>query len=233
MMPLSITYLPAYTTVATAAVVIIAKKERKFKTMPNIGLSQMFVAKRNYNESDNTASYAGGIQFGRAVNFTTEITVTENSNFYADNDVAESMGGEFQSGTLTTETAEIPNDVSVMILGLATRDVAVGETTATELLYGSGSVPELGFGVVKKRRVNGVDKWQAIILPRISFNAPGDATKTEGETVEWQTETATATIMREQQAREGDKRWKLASIWETEELAAEYVKQFLSVGAGA
>ena len=97
----------------------------------------------------------------------------------------------------------------------------------TAYAYGGNSSPELGWGVVEKWQVNNEILWQGVVLLRIAYNVPSEDVTTQGEEVEWQTQQASATIMREQQ---GKKLWLLRSaMLETEDAAAAFVRTVLNV----
>jgi len=92
------------------------------------------------------------------------------------------------------------------------------------------TVPDLGFGIIIKKKVNGEYKYRAVFFHKIKFNIPEDAATTQGETIEWQTPTIEGTIMRDDSAKHG---WKSEALLDTEAEAETYIKQLLGINPKA
>ena len=75
------------------------------------------------------------------------------------------------------------------------------------------SVPDLGFGIIIKKKVSGADKYRAVFFHKIKFNIPEDAATTQGETIEWQTPTIEGVIMRDDSTKHA---WKSEATLDTE-----------------
>lgn len=194
------------------------------------GLSIPIVA--NYAATGKSTTYSNGIVAGAAVEYTASWTTSEANNLYADNGVKESEAGTFQSGELTLGTSDLTQDVSKLILGLKETTFSYGQSKeATELVYDDDMKnPYLGFGIIELHQNDDKDEYRAVFLPKVRFALPENTATTKGETVEWQTPSITATIMRSEQEDSNYKHpWMLDAWFETESDAIEYLKAKLGV----
>lgn len=195
--------------------------------MAIIGLSKPFYAV--YSATGTTVSYANGGVMGKATNVDISIATTEDNNLYADNAIAES-DRSFAGGTLTISTDDLSAEVSKAILGLTESAIDIEGVTdpdAKELIYDDTQViPYLGHGFIVKKKVGGEYKWRAVILTKIMFSVPADAAVTQGETIEWQVPSLTATILRDDSATHA---WKKEATFTTEAQAEAYIKNRLSI----
>lgn len=199
--------------------------------MATIGLSKPYFA--TYNNSDGTVTYTDGASMGKATEANIEIETSEDNNLYADNAIAET-DRQFTGGTLTLSTDDLSQEVSKAILGL--NEQALGEIdgvtdqSVQELIYDNTQVtPYLGIGFIIKKVVGGVTKWRGVMLAKVMFSIPSDAATTQGETIEWQVPTLTATIMRDDSATQV---WKREATFTTEAQAEAYIKNRLSITGG-
>lgn len=193
--------------------------------MATIGVSKPYYAK--YVNTSGTISYTDGAIFAKAIEFSASIESGEDNNLYADNGIAESDRG-FSSGTLSVTTDEISETATATILGITADTITVGEdASVTELVYDDDmEVPDLGFGIIIKKKVAGSYKYRAVIFHKIKFNVPEDAATTQGETIEWQTPAIEGVIMRDDSEKHA---WKSEATLDTEALAEAYIKQKLDI----
>ena len=194
------------------------------------GLSIPVVGK--YSCTEKSVSYSDGVIAGSAVEYSVSWTTSESNDFYADNDVEETDGGTFQTGELTLGTSDLTQEVSKLILGLKTATFSYGEDkTAEECVYDDdASAPYFGYGIIEMHQIHNITKFRAVILPRVKFNLPELAATTKGESIEWQTPSITARIMRSEQEDSNYKHpWMLDAWFETESDAIEYLKAKLGV----
>lgn len=196
--------------------------------MATIGLSKPFYAV--YNNSSGTVTYTAGASMGKATEANIEIQTSEDNNLYADNAIAET-DRQFTGGTLTLSTDDLSQEVSKAILGLNEQTLGeisgVTDQSVKELIYDNTQVtPYLGIGFIIKKVVGGVTKWRGLMLAKIMFSIPTDAATTQGETIEWQVPTLTATIMRDDSATQV---WKREATFTTEAQAEAYIKNRLSI----
>ena len=103
------------------------------------------------------------------------------------------------------------------------------DTSVKEIIYDDRQVtPYLGVGFIIKKKVNGVDKWRGVVLPKVMFSVPEDAATTQGESIEWQTPELTGVIMRDDSPTHV---WKKEATFTTEAQADAYIKARLGITA--
>lgn len=198
--------------------------------MATIGLSKPYYA--IYSETGGVVSYSDGAVMGKATEANITIETTEDNNLYGDNALAET-DRRFANGTLTLSTTDLSQTVSAAILGLKEEAVTgiegVTDTSVKEMIYDDTQVtPYLGVGFIIKKKVNGVDKWRGVVLPKVMFSVPEDAATTQGESIEWQTPELTGAIMRDDSATHV---WKKEATFTTEAQAEAYIKARLGITA--
>lgn len=196
--------------------------------MAKIGVSKPKFAK--YSESNGVVTYSGGGSLGKMVNVDVSIDSSDDNNFYADNGIAET-DRQFSGGTFTANTDDLSHEVSKAILGLKEQELGeitgVTDTEVKELIYDDDQVmPYLGLGFIIKKKVKGVTKWRAVILTKAMFSVPNDAATTQGETIDWQTEELSATIMRDDTEKHA---WKKEATFTTEAQAEAYLNNRLNI----
>lgn len=196
--------------------------------MAGIGLSKCYAAEYTCSTA-GVVSYSSGTIIGKAVEFSTSIEAAEDNNLYADNAIAET-DSTFGGGTLTISTDDLSQSASALILGITPSNITIGTSTVSELVYDDDMVPpNLGYGTIVKKKVGGAYKYRGVVLTKIKFNVPDEAATTQGETIEWQTPTLTATIMRDDSSKH---QWKREALFDTEAEAVAYVETILDI-AGA
>lgn len=194
--------------------------------MPKVGLSRPYVARYHENGA-GTVTYSDGIRAGRAVEYSLTVESGSDNSFFADNSMAENASGTFTGGTLSWGVAELEEAVSQMILGLRREIMEVGEEPVSVLVYDdSMAAPYLGAGIIVKSIVRGQTKWRAVVLTKTQFNIPEDAATTQGETIEWKTDTVTASVMRDDTETH---RWKLTAVFDSESKADAFICHVLNI----
>ena len=196
--------------------------------MAKIGVSKPKFAK--YSESNGVVTYSGGGSLGKMVNVDVSIDSSDDNNFYADNGIAET-DRQFSGGTFTANTDDLSHEVSKAILGLKEQGLGeiagVTDTEVKELIYDDDqAMPYLGLGFIIKKKVKGVTKWRAVILTKAMFSVPNDAATTQWETIDWQTEELSATIMRDDTEKHA---WKKEATFTTEAQAEAYLNNRLNI----
>lgn len=198
--------------------------------MATIGVSKPYFGK--YVNTDGVITYTDGAIFAKAIEFSASIESGDDNNLYADNGIAES-DRSFGGGSISVTTDEISQTAAAAILGITADTITIGAgedaETVSELVYDDDmAIPDLGFGIIIKKKVSGADKYRAVFFHKIKFNIPEDAATTQGETIEWQTPTIEGVIMRDDSAKHG---WKSEVTVDTEATAVAYLKQKLGISA--
>lgn len=196
--------------------------------MAKIGLSKPYFAK--YSNTGSTVTYSEGALIGKAVELSIELEEGDDNILYADNGPAESAN-TFSGGSLTLTTDDLLPDVMIKVLGVKEETITSKDIkTETPKWYNwddDQNTPYLGFGAIVKVQNNNVIGYQAVILPKIKLNNPGDTFTTQGETIEFSTPEISGTILRS----DGEKHtWKkVSSVMNSEADAEAAIKQFLSI----
>lgn len=156
--------------------------------MANIGLSQPYYAM--YANTNGTTAYTGLTKLGKAVNVDVTTEGKDPQILYADNGPAEALP-IFGGGNVTIEIDELSLAVAKDILGLT----AKGETGV--IFPVDNPSPYVGLGFIVKKVHGNVIKWRVVTLYKCQFKVPDYSIATQGETVEFQTPSLEATILRD------------------------------------
>ncbi len=193
--------------------------------MATIGLSKPFYAK--YSAEGNKVTYTGCKQLAKAVEFGMELAGGDDNSLYADNGPAES-NKQFSGGTMNITTDDIMPEEASDILGIPLQEVvndAIQTADPKEMVFGEAQVvPYLGFGTILKKQKNNVIKYMGLVLPKVQFANPGITAVTQGETIDWQTQELSATIMRDDTPAHN---WCRYSLLDSEADAEAYIKKLL------
>lgn len=186
------------------------------------GFSLPWVAE--YAANGNTVTYDNVQRLARGVSISLEAEAESDNIFYADNISAESAPGIFTSGTATVTVDGLKENALRCIMGVPMPQndwIPFGENM---------TIPYVGFGFVCRYMEDGVTSYVPIVLTKVRFVAPGLDASTATETIEWQTQELTATILRDDTANHN---WKMEGIpWETEAAAETAIKRFFGLVNG-
>lgn len=198
--------------------------------MATTGLSKPYCAVYNY--ADSAVTYSGLVSMGKAREANIVINSASDNDLYGDNGIAET-DRRFQSGTITLRTTDLSQEVSALILGITPTALGaidgITDTDVKELNFDDDmDQPYLGVGFIIRKRVDGEDKWRAVLLTRVMFAVPEDAATTEENgTISWQVPTITGTILRDETAK---RCWKREATFTTEAQGEVYIKHRLGSG---
>lgn len=184
------------------------------------GFSLPYVAK--YTAVGTTVTYSQGQKLARGVSVSIEAEAEDDNIFYADNISAESAPGIFTSGTATITVDGLKLAAEQLIMGIPAAD------SEGFIHYGeSMTIPYVGIGFIVRYMEDGVVSYVPTILTKCRFVTPGEDAQTATETIEWQTQELTATLLRDDTANHD---WKLVGTAQTTEAAAEaLIKTFFSI----
>ena len=156
--------------------------------MANIGVSQPYFAV--YANTNGTTTYTGLKKLGKAVNVDITTEGKDPEILYADNGPAECVP-MFGGGTATMEIDELELDVAKDILGLRANGT-------TGVIFDADTMaPYVGLGFIVKKVHNNDIKWRVVLLYKCQFKVPDYSIETQGETVNFQTPSLEATILRD------------------------------------
>lgn len=174
------------------------------------GFSKPYVAK--YSNSGTTVSYSDGIRLARGVNVNISPESSDDNNFYVDNIKGESASGQFTGGNVELTVDGLFTAAERFIMGLPAADVD-GWTA-----YGADQkAPYVGLGFIVKYQSDGVISWVPFVLTKVQFEQISTEAATQEEEIDWQTQSLTAQLNRDDSA---NKVWKyLGKEYATEALA--------------
>ena len=193
------------------------------------GFSMPYVAK--YSNVGSVVTYSGVMQLARGVSVSLSLNTTDDNVFHADNVSAEASAAIFTGGTATLTVDGLLAEAEKFILGLPeTTKVPAGGAQVDVSHYGDGmEIPYVGIGFVVRYQSGGVVTYAPVVLTKARFQQPGLDAATQEESIDWQTQELTATLMRDDTASHD---WKLVGADQaTEEAAVEVLKAILGGAA--
>ena len=185
------------------------------------GFSKPYVAV--YTASNGTVTYSDGQILARGVSVSLDVESSDDNNFYADNQTAESAAGAFSSGSITLTVDGTKAAARRLIHGLP----AAGDDGLVK--YGNSvNPPDVGIAYIVRYMSGGVTSFVPQIIPKAKFNLPAKEAATQEDEIDWQTEELTAALMRDDTA---DATWFIDSDTEynTEAAAEAVIKTFFNI----
>lgn len=192
------------------------------------GFSKPYVAK--YTNAGNVVTYSGAMVLARGVSVSMSLNTSDDNIFYADNVSAETAAAVFSDGTATLTVDGLLAAAEKFILGLpATSKVTADDNQVEVSHYGDGmDIPYVGIGFIVRYQSGGVVTYAPVVLTKARFQQPGLDAATQEESIDWQTQELTATLMRDDTTNHD---WKLVGADQETEAAAEAVLVALLGGA--
>lgn len=191
------------------------------------GYSKPFVAL--YNNNDGTIAYSSGMPLARGVDVSVEAETGDAVNFYADNVMAESVGGVFTGATITMTVDGLKDAARKLIMGLPNAEpLTVGSDSVDIYTYDDRqNIPNVGIGFVVRYMESGVTSYQPVVFTKASFSVDGLDAATQEEEIEFQTTELEAALMRDDSEHHA---WrKIGAEQTTEAAAVNVVKALLNI----
>ena len=179
-----------------------------------------------YVNTSGTISYTGRTALARGVSVSMDVETSDNTDFYADNVLAESAGGRFTGGTVTLTVDGLKDAARKLIMGLPTEtsmSVTISGTTSTVkvLEYDNRqNIPYVGVGFIVRYMEDGVTSYVPVMLSKVIFSEDTIEASTETDSIEFQTAELSASISRDDSTNQ---RWRRIAEAQTSEAAAEAV----------
>ena len=175
----------------------------------------------DYSATGNTVTYSDPLVAEKAVEYSATFEAGDDNPFYANNGVAENDKGTFTSGELTLGTSDLPQALSMRILGTKTYTETVppasgggqGSSVTVQVFDDDTKSPYLGVGIVETHQINDVDTHRAVFFNKVYFNIPENAATTQGESIEWQNPTITGVIQRSDEVSENKTHPWMEDAW--------------------
>lgn len=191
------------------------------------GYSKPFVAL--YNNNEGTITYSSGMPLARGVDVSVEAETGDAVNFYADNVMAESVGGVFTGATITMTVDGLKDAARKLIMGLPNAEpLTVGSDSVDIYTYDDRqNIPNVGIGFVVRYMESGVTTYQPVVFTKASFSVDGLDAATQEEEIEFQTTELEAALMRDDSEHHA---WrKIGAEQTTETAAVNVVKALLNI----
>ena len=182
-----------------------------------------------YAVNSGTVTYTSGQALARGVSVSVSTETGDSVKFYADNVLAESVGGVFTGATVTLTVDGLKEQARKLIQGLPTAStITVGQTSVSVLDYDDRqAIPYVGIGFIARYMEEGVTTYAPIFFTKAIFDVDGLEASTQQENIEFQTQELTATIMRDDSTNHIWRR--VADDQTTEALAENVIKAFLNI----
>lgn len=153
------------------------------------GLSKPIMGK--YVNTNGVITYTERKTVGHAIEYSVDISTSDDNPLYADNLVVEHDFGTFSGGTLKLKTSELSAEISAWLLGLTTVTVTVGSgqsaVQVTEYQYNDSTTPlVIGVGLIEEHQINDVNKYRSVFICKCKARIPAGAATTRGEKIDWQ-----------------------------------------------
>ena len=194
------------------------------------GYSRPFVAL--YNNNEGTITYTSGMPLARGVDVSVEAETGDAVNFYADNVMAESVGGVFTGATITMTVDGLKDAARKLIMGLPNAEqITVGsggsDTRQVDIYTYDDrqNIPNVGIGFVVRYMESGVTSYQPVVFTKASFSVDGLE-----EEIEFQTTELEASLMRDDSEHHA---WRKIGAEQTSEADAVAVVRALLNITGA
>lgn len=175
------------------------------------GFSKPYVAL--YSNVGTTITYSSLMELARGVDVTVSPESADDNKFYANNVEAETASGLFAGGTVELTVDGLFVAAERLIQGLPAAD-GDGWTA-----YGnSQSIPYVGVGFIVRYMSDGITSYQPFVFPKVIFNALETSAATQEDEIDWQTQSLTAQISRDDTSNQN---WKLVGDSYSTEAQAE------------
>jgi len=184
------------------------------------GFSKPYVAL--YSATEGVVSYSSGQELAEGVGVSIQPEVSDPQNYYLNNAIGETIGGEFIGGTATLTVNGLKQNALKLITGAPTAD-AEGF-----LNYGKAvKAPFVGLGFIIRYLSEGVTSYCPVILKKAVLNPLSIEANTQGEEVEFQSQELEFALSRDDSA---DAVWqRMGGEVETEADAEEAIQTALGI----
>lgn len=194
-----------------------------------IGFRAPYVAL--YNNEGGVTNYTNGRRLARGVSVSMDVEASDDNDFYADDQLAETEGGRFSSGTLKYTVDGLLDDAERFIYGIPEpEEMSYGTDKKVKVMkYGDNAEPPyVGAGHIIVYQSGGAITYQPMILTKVKFSTHGLEAKTMEDKKDWQTQDLEATMCRDD-SENHDWKW-LAEEQTTEAQAIAILEALLGVG---
>lgn len=180
------------------------------------GYSKPYVAL--YNSNNGNPTYSNGMPLARGVSVNLSAESGDGVNFYADNVVAESVGGVFTGATVTFVVDGLKDAARKLIMGLPDASQVNGIDVYD--YDDRQQIPNVGVGFIVRYMEQGITTYSPVVFTKAAFSVDGLEAATQEESVDFQTTELEATVMRDDSANHI---WRRIAVDQATEAEAENV----------
>lgn len=182
--------------------------------MANVGLRKPFIAK--FDRASK--SYSNGFRFSHAVSMGITPSYAE-ASLYGD-DVQVEYEKSFVNAAVTLGTTSTPLQAADTMFGHE-----VDPATKKVIYKSTDEANYVGVGITGVEKVDGKTQYVALIILCAKFADSAENYSTKGDQLQFNTPSIDGTAI----AADDDGNWKQTQIFDTEEEAVQYVKDFLNI----
>lgn len=160
--------------------------------MPAFDLRYINVAE--YVNTDGVISYGARKPFGDAMGVNLELKHAE-GRLYAEGKLAEYIKLA-TGGTISVATKYIPQETQILLFGAKEHTRTVGSKEIKSILHTTSDVsPYVGLSCYAPDKIDGVNKYTAVFVSKVSFGPPSMAFETKGQNIVFKTPTTTGEFL--------------------------------------
>lgn len=182
--------------------------------MAYVGLRKPYVAK--YDRS--TKTYSDGFKYSHAVSLSITPNYAE-ASLYGD-DMQVEYEKSFTNATISLGTTSTPIDAASVMFGHT-----IDKSTNKVTFKATDESNYVGMGVIAPEKVDGDNKFVALIILSAKFADSAENFTTKGDQLQFNTPTVEGSAV----AADDDGNWKITQIFDTEAAAEAYVKNYLNI----
>lgn len=192
--------------------------------MAYVGLRYIVFAPITTEDRNQPIVYGPGVVMGRAISANIEFSRNEEP-LYADDVMAES-DNSITGGTIEIGVDDILEDAQVTVFG-----VEKSGQTGQEIYRETGAAsPYGGVGYIRVRRYKGATSYIAYWIHKTQFAPSSEEATTKGESIEWQTPTASGNVMGVYLDATGTAYFRDHKVCTTEAEAVEWLNGLAKIG---
>lgn len=172
-------------------------------------------------------TYDTGVVVGRAIG--ANVNWTRNSDaLYADDALAES-DNSLTGGTVDINVDDISDDAQLVIFSQTKTD---GVSNAPDVYHENGDPsPYIGLGYYRVRRYKNVETYVAYWIHKTQLAINSESAATKGNTISWQTPTATGNVMAVVNDSTGKNQFRDRATFTDESKAIEWLNTKANIAA--
>lgn len=153
-----------------------------------------------YSADNGAVTYSGVRDLARGVSVNPQITVANGDKvLYLDNRAAERGKPHFRTGTLGLVVDGLRVAAEKMLMGIPESSIGAVTVNGENIGYitydDNQNIPYVGLGVIAQVQSNGIVYYIGFIYPKLQFNNFNVPATTEGQEIDWQTQSLSAQIL--------------------------------------